>query len=51
MHVMTELFDLKNTPIDGLAALDLSYLGYAIIGVFLFAWGSSMAAWRLARSR
>ena len=47
-QVLIGMLDLKGAPFDAIAALDFGQLGYAIVGLFLFAWGVSVAWWKLS---
>jgi high-affinity nickel-transport protein len=49
LQVMIHAFALKGSFFDFVAALDFGILGYVIVGMFLIAWGSSVAVWKLGR--
>jgi high-affinity nickel-transport protein len=45
-QVFIDVFDLHGRVFDLVASLDFSVLGYVIVGMFLLAWGLSVALWR-----
>lgn len=48
--VLTDVFDLQDVqPFKALSVLDLSSLGYWIVGSFIVAWILSVAIWRVGR--
>jgi high-affinity nickel-transport protein len=49
MQAAIRLFDLEGAVFDRVAALDFGILGYAIVGIFLAAWGVSTLVWRFGR--
>jgi high-affinity nickel-transport protein len=46
LQVFIGLFDLHGRTFDLLARLDFGVLGYLIVGMFLLAWGLSVALWK-----
>jgi high-affinity nickel-transport protein len=46
LQVFIGLFDLHGGIFDGVARLDFSVVGYLIVGMFLLAWGLSVALWK-----
>jgi high-affinity nickel-transport protein len=48
-QVTIGMLGLKGPVFDWVGRLDLSALGYVIVGLFLLAWGGSMAWWKFAR--
>jgi high-affinity nickel-transport protein len=49
LQVFIGLFDLHGRIFDLVASLDFSVLGYLIVGMFLLAWGLSVALWKFGR--
>jgi nickel/cobalt transporter (NiCoT) family protein len=49
LQVFIGMFDLHGRVLDRIAALDFGVLGYAIVALFLFTWGLSVALWRWGR--
>jgi high-affinity nickel-transport protein len=43
------MLDLHGRFFDFVAGLNFGILGYVIVGLFLLAWGSSVAYWKFAR--
>ena len=48
-QVMIGIFGLKGPVCDFVAALDFGVVGYIIVGLFLLAWGVSVAMWKFGR--
>jgi high-affinity nickel-transport protein len=48
-QVLIGLLDLKGPIADAIAGLDFGALGYIVVGLFLLAWGLSVAVWKLGR--
>jgi high-affinity nickel-transport protein len=46
MQVMIGMFSLHGRVFDFLGGLDFGVLGYLIVGMFLLAWGLSVAVWK-----
>jgi high-affinity nickel-transport protein len=49
MQVFIHLLALKGGTYDFIAGLDFGVLGYVIVGLFLLAWGLSVALWKFGR--
>lgn len=49
LQVLIGMLDLKGSFYDFVAALDFGLLGYVIVGLFLLAWGLSVAVWKFGR--
>jgi high-affinity nickel-transport protein len=49
MQVLISLLGLHGTFFDFVATLDFGVLGYIIVGMFLLAWGLSVAIWKFGR--
>ena len=47
LQVLISMLDLRGTFFDFVAGLDFGVLGYVIVGLFLAAWASSVAVWKL----
>ena len=43
--VFTEKLSLTGFPWENIAALDLNYVGYAIVGLFVVTWLIALAVW------
>jgi nickel/cobalt transporter (NiCoT) family protein len=42
-------FDLSGEPWQSITGLDMNYVGYAIVGLFIATWVGAYAVWRLGR--
>jgi high-affinity nickel-transport protein len=42
-------FDLTGEPWHSITGLDMNYIGYAIVGLFIVTWVGAYAVWRLGR--
>ncbi len=49
MQVAIGMLDLHGGVFDAVAALNFGVLGYLIVGMFLLAWGLSVAFWKFGR--
>lgn len=49
MQVLISTLGLRGSVVDAVAQLDFGSLGYVIVGVFLLAWGCSVAVWKFGR--
>jgi len=49
LQVAIRLLDLKSPFFDFVAELDFGITGYLIVGLFLLAWGLSVALWKFGR--
>jgi high-affinity nickel-transport protein len=49
LQVLIGLLDLHGEFFDFIAALNFGVLGYLIVGMFLLAWGLSVAFWKFGR--
>ena len=47
MSVLTQKLSLSGQPWDFVAGLDLNYVGYAIVGVFVLTWVVALLVWHL----
>lgn len=44
--LLVEQFDFSNGPLAWLAGLNLDYVGFAMVVIFLLAWATALVAWR-----
>lgn len=49
VSVLAEKLGLDSGPLVWIAALDLNYVGFALVGLFILTWVVALAIWRLAR--
>ena len=49
LQVLIRTLDLEGGFYDFIAGLDFGVLGYIIVGMFLLAWGASVAYWKFGR--
>lgn len=49
LQVLIRLLDLQSPFFDFVAGLDFGVLGYVVVGLFLLAWGISVAVWKFGR--
>ena len=49
ISILTEKLGITSGPLAGSASLDLNYVGYAIVGLFVLTWVVALAVWRFAR--
>ncbi len=49
LQVLIGILELHGRYYDAIAALDFGVLGYLIVGLFLLAWGLSVAVWKFGR--
>jgi nickel/cobalt transporter (NiCoT) family protein len=49
LQVFIGVLGLHGSVYDAIAALDFGLLGYLIVGLFLLAWGLSVAVWKFGR--
>ncbi|HWC81107.1 MAG TPA: HoxN/HupN/NixA family nickel/cobalt transporter [Pseudonocardiaceae bacterium] len=47
--LLADKLDISSGPLAWLAGLDLNYVGYAIVGLFVLTWVISLAVWRFGR--
>jgi high-affinity nickel-transport protein len=47
--LLVERLSLDAAPLVWLASLDLEFVGFAIVGLFVVTWGVAVAVWRLGR--
>jgi nickel/cobalt transporter (NiCoT) family protein len=49
LQVLISTLGLHGSIYNAIAQLDFGKLGYVVVGLFLFAWGSSVAVWKFGR--
>jgi len=49
LQVLINALRLRGGVYDVIARFDVASLGYLIVGLFLIAWGSSVAVWKFGR--
>src|SRR4051812_38291307 len=47
--LLVERLDLRSGPLSWVASLDLEYVGFAIVGLFVLTWGVALVVWRFGR--
>ncbi|MGY1803587.1 HoxN/HupN/NixA family nickel/cobalt transporter [Blastococcus sp. SYSU D00922] len=47
--LLVERLGIDSGPLAWVASLDLGYVGFAIVGLFVLAWAVALAVWRLGR--
>jgi high-affinity nickel-transport protein len=47
--LVVEEWGIRSGPLVWAASLDLEYVGFAIVGLFLLAWAVAVAVWRIGR--
>jgi high-affinity nickel-transport protein len=49
MSVLVDKLALTGQPWDFVSGIDLNYIGYGIVGVFILTWIVALAVWRFGR--
>jgi len=49
ISILTDKLNITAGPLAAIAGLDLNYVGYAIVALFVVTWIAAAAVWRLAR--
>jgi high-affinity nickel-transport protein len=49
MSVLADKLGLTGQPWDGVSGLDLNYVGYAIVALFVLTWVVALTVWRVGR--
>jgi nickel/cobalt transporter (NiCoT) family protein len=49
LSILTEKLDITSGPLASVANLNLNYVGYAILALFVLTWAVAWAVWRLGR--
>jgi high-affinity nickel-transport protein len=47
--LLVERLSIESGPLVWLAGLDLEFVGFAIVGLFVVTWGAAVAVWRFGR--
>jgi high-affinity nickel-transport protein len=47
--LIVERLDVESGPLVWVASLDLGYVGFAVVGLFVLAWALALAVWRYGR--
>jgi high-affinity nickel-transport protein len=47
--LIVERLDVESGPLAWVASLDLGYVGFAVVGLFVLAWALALAVWRYGR--
>lgn len=51
LSILTDKTGITSGPVAAVAGLDLNYAGFVIVGLFLLAWGVSVAVWKALGER
>ena len=49
VSILAEKLDITSGPLAAIAELDLNYVGFAIVGLFVVTWLVALAVWRFGR--
>jgi high-affinity nickel-transport protein len=49
VSILTDRLSIDSGPLAAVANLDLNYVGYAIVGLFVVTWVLALAVWKYAR--
>lgn len=49
IELLTERLGIESGPIAWVGSLDLEYVGFAIVGLFVLTWAVAVAVWKLGR--
>jgi high-affinity nickel-transport protein len=49
LSILVEKLDITSGPLASIGSLDLNYVGYAIVGLFVVTWLIALAVWRFGR--
>jgi high-affinity nickel-transport protein len=47
--VLVDRLGIDNGPLAAIAGLDLNYVGYGIVGLFVITWIAALLVWRVGR--
>ncbi|WP_245886571.1 HoxN/HupN/NixA family nickel/cobalt transporter [Kineococcus xinjiangensis] len=47
--LLTERLGIETGPLPWLASLDLAFVGFGVVGLFVLIWGAALAVWRFGR--
>lgn len=49
LSIVTERLGLESGPVAWVGSLDLGYVGFVVVGLFVLTWAVSLAVWRFGR--
>jgi high-affinity nickel-transport protein len=49
LSVLADELGIRSGPLAAVARLDLNYVGYAIVGIFVLTWAAALVVWRYGR--
>jgi high-affinity nickel-transport protein len=49
ISILTDKLHIDHGPLAAIAGVDLNYVGYAIVGLFVLTWITAQAIWKYAR--
>jgi high-affinity nickel-transport protein len=49
VSILADKLNIKSGPLAAIGGLDLNYVGYVIVGLFVVTWIVALAVWRVAR--
>jgi high-affinity nickel-transport protein len=49
LSILTDQLGINSGPLAAIAGVDLNYVGYAIVGLFIVTWIAALAVWRFGR--
>ncbi len=49
VSILTDKLDITTGPLAAIAGLDLDYVGYVIVGLFVATWAIALLVWRFGR--
>ncbi|MEU0792901.1 HoxN/HupN/NixA family nickel/cobalt transporter [Amycolatopsis sp. NPDC005961] len=49
VSILTEKLDITSGPLAAIASVDLDYVGFGIVGLFVLTWVIALAVWRFGR--
>ena len=47
--LLVERLGVESGPLAWVASLDLGFVGFAVVGLFVVTWGIALAVWRFGR--
>jgi len=49
VSILTEKLDITSGPLAWLGSLDLNFVGYVIVGLFVLTWAVALGVWKYGR--
>jgi nickel/cobalt transporter (NiCoT) family protein len=49
VSILTDKLDIRTGPLAAIGSLDLNYVGFVIVGLFVLTWLAAMLVWRFGR--